>query len=69
MKDACYGHFKKILQKNKTLNLGAQVALEVQKIASISSFSGIYQVHTVFFSFLGNGKSGCWQATKYQFFL
>ena len=60
---------RKYYKKTKTLNLGAQVALEVQKIASISSFSGIYQVHTVFFSFFGNGKSGCWQATKYQFFL
>ena len=60
---------RKNYKKTKTLNLGAQVTLEVQKIASISSFSGICQAHRVFFIFLWNGKSVCWQLTKYPFFL
>ena len=60
---------RKNYKKAKTLNLGAHVTLKTQKIATISSFCIIYQVYTVFFIFLGNDTSGCWQLMKYQFFL
>ena len=41
-------------KKTKTLNLGAQVTLEVQKIASISSFGVICQAHIMFSFFCNN---------------